>query len=150
MHQKSDFKKIGSFSRWFEGDSIGTKYLVGISLKDKSLIPREIRRGSIRETNGEEVAGDPNYIVGEVLHFDLDELDENDNVAIWGIIRKCGSVEFSDDQIWAAFLQYQSEFHMWKKPIAETRVEFKERDPIGYDECMAGMERVLYKALGYL
>jgi len=71
-------------------------------------------------------------------------------VKMWGIIRKAGVVEFTDDQIWNAFLQCQSEFHMASKPIQETRREFKERDPIGYDECMAGMERVLYKAVGYL
>lgn len=148
MAQRSDYKKITSFSRWFEGAPVGTRYLVGVTTKDKEAVPRWLKRG-MRDLDGLLVAGDPNYIVSDVIDMQLEDLDEDDNVLNWGIIRKCGIIEFDDDQIWAALLQHQSEFRPMS-PFTETREQFKERDPIGYDECMAGMERVLYKALGYL
>jgi hypothetical protein len=149
MAQKSDFKKITGFSRWFENAPFGTSYLVGVYLKDKALAPRRLKQ-RMRDIDGLLVAGDPNYIVSEAIDMDFEDLEDDDNVLSWGIIRKCGIVEFDDDQIWAAFLQHHREFHMHAEPISESREQFKERDPIGYDECMAGMERVLYKALGYI
>lgn len=148
MAQRTDYKKITSFSRWFDDAPFGTRYLVGVTTKDKDLAPRWLKLG-MRDIDGLLVAGDPNYIVSKASEVQLDDLDEDDNVVNWGIIRKCGFVEFDDEQIWAALLQHQSEFRTLH-PITETREQFKERDPIGYDECMAGMERVLYKALGYL
>lgn len=149
MLSKSNFKKLAKCSRWFENSNAGTRYLVGVILKDKSHIPHWLKQG-MRDIDGLLIAVDPNYIVTEAIDLQLEDLDDDDNVTSWGIIRKCGLIEFSDDQIWSAFLQHQSEFNMRSKPITETREEFKNRDPIGYDECMAGMERVLYKALGYI
>jgi hypothetical protein len=149
MLPKSDFKKLSAYSRWFDNAGVGTRFLVGVTLKDKSQIPNWLKQG-MRDIDGLSVAGDPNYIVSEAIDLRLEDLDDDDNVSTWGIIRKCGLVEFTDDQIWAALLQHHSEFNMYSKPITETREEFQGRDPIGYDESMAGMERVLYKALGYI
>jgi hypothetical protein len=76
-------------------------------------------------------------------------LDNSPNVENWTIVRRFGPIEFSERQIWDAVMQHQAEFHS-SYQIKETREEFQARDPIGYSETMAGMERVLYKALGYL
>jgi hypothetical protein len=75
--------------------------------------------------------------------------DNNPDIESWTIVRRFGPVEFSERQIWDAVMQHQAEFRS-SYEIKETREEFQARDPIGYSETMTGMERVLYRALGYL
>lgn len=149
MLQKSDFEKMSKHSKWFKDVDAETRYLVGVTTNDKSLLPQWLKEFD-RDVDGLKLANDPNYVVTEVNHGRLQELNDDQNVKSWGIIRKCGPVEFTDDQIWDAFIQQQREFSHSIKLFNYTREQYMEHDPIGYDECMAAMSRILYKALGYL
>jgi hypothetical protein len=93
--------------------------------------------------------GEPNFqFYRGVTPPNFANFDNDHNVHSWAIMRRTGPIEFSDQQIWDAVIQHQKEFRSMYE-IGETREEFQARDPIGYSETMAGMERVLYKALGY-
>lgn len=150
MLNKTSYKKIASYSRWFEDFDSHTSFLVGVIVDDKSRIPQAVNHGSLRKLDEPTIPYEDNYIVGEVRSINLPSLDNDENVVTWSIVRKTGPVEFTDDQIWEAFLQHQSEFRPMHAPITDTREEYRKNDPIGYDETMAGFERVLYRALGYL
>lgn len=149
MH-KSSFNKMGSFSRWPEGYDETTVFVVGVRLHDGNIVPGAIQAGSLRDLSGNIIADiEPNYVVGNIACTDLAALDTDSNVELWAILRKAGPVELTEDQIWAAFVEYENGRNP-QRPFTETQQQFKTRDPIGYDECLAMMERSLYRALGYL
>jgi hypothetical protein len=123
-------------------------YLVSIKMNDNQTLPAWIQKDKIRPVLDGYV--EPNFYSVEMKGFNLLQLDNEDSVMTWGLVRKTGSIEFTDEQIWEAFKQLESEFFRHSTPKHATAEIFKHKDSIGYEECMSAMERILYKAVGYI
>lgn len=124
-------------------------YLVSIKMNDNQPLPSWIQKDKIRPMPTDGYV-EPNFYNVELKGFNLLQLDNEDSVMTWGLVRKTGSIEFTDDQIWSAFKQMEAEFMPNAKPKYASAEIFKHKDSIGYEECMSGMERILYKAIGYI
>ena len=149
MQNKASYLKLHQTSRWFDRFGNSTTFLVGVNLIDRDQVPTEFNFGTLRDVDGLHLANDVNYVLAEVTAVNLRNLDSNPNVRQWGIIRKTGPVEFTDAQIWSAFLQMESEFNRGRPVVYTEAQQFKDLDPIGYEECMSAMERILYRSVGY-
>lgn len=126
-----------------------THMLVGIYTSDDGYIPEQVL--SVRENPNSH--REPNHILAEVIAGDLKSINDDPKVKHIVFTRLVGNIEFTDDQIFAAYKRGLIEFDIMaeKDPwLSESREEFKKRDPIGYDEAMGGYERILYAALGYI
>jgi hypothetical protein len=147
MFMRTAYKKLASNSRWYDDMRALSPFLIGVvrrvepetSFDGETAAP--LPAGELRHPNVEFYRG--------VTPPNFKNFDNSPNIESWTIVRRFGPIEFSERQIWDAVIQHQSEFRSLYQ-IDETRAEFQVRDPIGYSETMAGMERVLYRALGYL
>jgi hypothetical protein len=145
MYARSDYKKLAPYSRWYDDMRDLSPFLVGV-----------VKRVEPQTTLDDTTAVKSGELQHPVIEFyrgvtppNFKNFDNNPNIESWTITRRFGPIEFSERQIWDAIMQHQAEFTSLYQ-IEETREEFEARDPIGYSETMAGMERVLYRALGYL
>ncbi|TLX16258.1 hypothetical protein [Rhizobium sp. MHM7A] len=149
MFEKSSYKKLYRGTRWFEDIEEASSFLVCVQVNDDESVPSSLSNATVRPQDRNDIFYERGFIHADVQAKDFAALDADPDIILWNVARKVGPVEFSDDQIWAALQQYECEFRMMQPINPETRLEFKERDPIGYIECMSGMERVLYRAIGY-
>lgn len=149
MFEKSSYKKLYRGTRWFDDIEEASSFLVCVQVNDDESVPSSLSNATVRPQDRNDIFYERGFIHADVQAKDFAALDADPDIILWNVARKVGPVEFSDDQIWAALQQYECEFRMMQPINPETRLEFKERDPIGYIECMSGMERVLYRAIGY-
>jgi hypothetical protein len=149
MFEKTDYKKLYRTTRWFDDIEADSPFLVTVQVVDEDRLPASLANSVVRKVGKDDIFYERGFIQAEVQAKDFLAIEADPDITLWVIARKIGVVEFSDDQIWDALQQHEAEFRMMHPRNLETRLQFKERDPIGYGECISGMERVLYKALGY-
>lgn len=149
MFEKSNYKKLYRSTRWFDDIEDASSFLVCVHVNDDEKIPSSLLNAQVRPLDRNDIFYERGFIHAEVKARDFAALDVDPDIITWNVGRRLGPIEFSDDQIWAALRQHDLEFRMMHPQSDETRLEFKARDPIGYVECMSGMERVLYRAVGY-
>jgi hypothetical protein len=145
MYARTDYKKLASYSRWYDDMRDLSPFLIGVVRRPEPEASTDNKQSDIiTELRHPDVA----FYRG-VTPPNFKNFDNSPNIESWTIVRRFGPIEFSERQIWDAVMQHKAEFSS-RYQIEETREEFQARDPIGYSETMAGMERVLYRALGYL
>jgi hypothetical protein len=145
-----DFSKISRHSSWFDDldDSSKLVVLIEVLAKENGYDLPVIDGMKQREVD--EIFSTPGCFLFDVEGCHLAAIDSHRDVLSWSICRKRGAVEFSDDQIWNALLQHDAEFRPMSPLLKGNRTEFRSEDPIGYIESMSAMERVLYRAVGYI
>lgn len=149
MEYESFNKIVGNAPGLFPVEATQS-YLVGVKIHDNSILPSWVQKDKIRDMKGWQVDTIPNYFVIEFKGSNLLQLDNDDAVMRWMLQRKVGSLEFTNDQLWAAFVQLEKEFFPYSTNRYESAEDFKQQDSIGYEENMAAIERILYKAVGYI
>jgi len=146
--QRSQLTKL-AFTARIPAHTDADNFLVGIFVNDpEAALPDEFlmlpHPDRIRH---------PNHFYGSVRVVDMKAVNDHPNVRDLIFARKDGPIAFSEDQIFAAYKQGLMEFNIMDKKepwLSESREDFKQRDPIGYDETMGAYERILYRALDYI
>jgi hypothetical protein len=149
MLERSQYQKLYRGTRWFDDIEGESRFLVCVHVNDDEKVPSSLLSAQVRPLDRNDIFYERGFIQAEVQAKNFAVIDADPDIILWMVARRVGPIEFSDDQIWEALRQHDLEFRMMYPQSAETRLQFKERDPIGYVECMSGMERVLYRAVGY-
>jgi len=150
IYERANYKKLYVASRWYPGTVGLDTFIIGAMLFDRKVLPSVINKNKLIDLSNHLTAtAEPQVINAELAAVFFEELDEDPNVNYWWILRKSGPISFTEEQVWEAYLQLNNEFFSTSLPKYKTAEEFRNDDPIGYDECMSAMDRILYKAAGY-